>query len=78
MPKRRMGLVVVYSPGEERERGGGDGRCVIACNNRIESIRRWVGEEPHLVMPIDGLDRVMFEDEENTLSVMWWGKASSI
>ena len=57
-----MGFMIVYSPCEEGEGGGGDGWSVIACNNRIESVGRWVGEEPHLVMRIDGLDRVIFED----------------
>lgn len=64
MAKGWMGFMIVYSPCEEGEGGGGDGWSVIACNNRIESVGRWVGEEPHLVNGIDGLDRVMFEDED--------------
>jgi len=59
-----MGFMIVYSACEEGEGSGGDGWSVIACNNRIESVGRWVGEEPHLVMGIDGLDRVMFENED--------------
>jgi hypothetical protein len=62
MAKGWMGFMIVYSPCEEGEGGGGDGWGAIACNNRIESVGRWVGEEPHLVMRIDGLDRVIFED----------------
>jgi hypothetical protein len=59
-----MGLMIVYSACEEGEGGGGDGWSVIACNNRIESIGRWAGEKPHLVMGVDGLDRVVFENED--------------
>ena len=64
MAKGWMGFVVVYSPCEEGERGGGNRWSVIACNNRIESVGRRMAEDPHLVVRIDGLDRVFFEGEE--------------
>ncbi len=60
MAQGGVGFMVVRSPCEEGERAGGDGGSVIACNNGIESEGGWLGDETHLVMRIDGLDRVGF------------------
>jgi hypothetical protein len=73
----RVGLMVVCSPCEEGECGGRDGWGVIARNNGIESIGRWVGEKTHLVRRIDGLDRVLFEGWRISSS-RWWFKGLAL
>jgi hypothetical protein len=64
MAEGGVGFMVVCSPCEEGECAVGDGSSVIACNNGIESEGGRVGEEPHLVMRIDGLDRALFDEQK--------------